>query len=58
MAIRRFLASVSYRDPQGALQEEAIPVQAEDYDKANRLVLAYVLRVLKLSEFELRVVGA
>jgi hypothetical protein len=58
MAIRRFLASVSYHDPAGALQEEEIPVQAEDYDKANRLVLAYVLRVLKLSEFELRVVGA
>jgi len=58
MAIRRFNASVSYRTPEGAEKEEEIPVQAEDYEAANRLVLAYVLRVLKLEEFELRVVGA
>jgi hypothetical protein len=58
MAIRRFNASVSYRNPAGALQEEEIPVQAESYEAANRLVLAYVLRVLKLREFELRIVGS
>jgi hypothetical protein len=58
MAIRSFTASVSYRNREGALLEEEIPVQAESYEAANRLVLAYVLNVLKLREFELRVVGA
>jgi hypothetical protein len=58
MAIRRFSASVSYRNQEGALLEEEIPVLAEDYDKANRLAFSYVLRVLKLRDFELRIVGA
>lgn len=58
MAIRRFAASVTYREKDGALREEEIPIQAEDYGTANRIVLAYVLHVLKLREFELRIVGA
>jgi len=58
MPIRRFAASVSYRDHEGAPREEEIPVRAESYDAANRLVLAYVLEVMKLREFELRIVGS
>jgi hypothetical protein len=58
MAIRRFSASVSYRNKEGTLQEEEIPVHAEDYERANHLAFTYVLQVLKLREFELRIVGA
>jgi hypothetical protein len=53
MAIRRFAASVTYRWKDGTVHEEEIPTWA-----ANRLTLAYVLQVLKLNDFELRVVGA
>lgn len=58
MAVRRFAARVTYRDRDGALHEEEIPLRAEDYGAANRLLLAYVLQVLKLRDFELRLVGA
>jgi hypothetical protein len=58
MAVRRFAASVTYRDKDGALHEEEIPLRAEDYGVAHRLLLAYVLQVLKLRDFELRLVGA
>jgi len=57
MAIRRFAAQVTY-SKDGALHEEEIPLWAEDYGTANRLALAYVLQVLKLREFELRLVGS
>lgn len=58
MAIRRFAASVTCREKDGALHEEEIPLRAEDYGAAHRLLLAYVLQVLKLREFELRLVGS
>ncbi len=58
MPVRRFAASVTYRDKGGALHEEEIPLRAEDYGAAHRLLLAYVLHVLKLRDFELRLVGA
>ncbi len=58
MAIRPFTASVSYRNREGALLEEEIPVLAENYETANRLAFTYVLQVLKLREFELRLVGS
>jgi hypothetical protein len=58
MAIRRFAASLTYRRKDGTIHEEEIPTWAEDYGAANRLALAYVLQVLKLRDFELRVVGA
>jgi hypothetical protein len=57
-SVRRFEASVSFRDAEGREQEEAFPVQAADPDLANRLAFSYVLSVLKLDDFELRVVGA
>ncbi len=57
-SVRRFEASVTYRDREGHQQEEAFPIHAATYDAANRLAFAYVLEVLKLDEFELRLVGA
>jgi len=57
-SVRRFEASVTYRDRQGQVQEEAFPIHARDFETANRMAFAYVLEVLKLDEFELRLVGA
>jgi hypothetical protein len=56
--VRRFEASVTYRDHENQTLEEAFPVRAWDYKAACDLALSYVLQVLKLDEFELRVVGA
>jgi hypothetical protein len=56
-AIRRFEASVTHTQD-GKEQEEVVPVYAPDYESASRLAFAYVLQVLKLPEFELRIVGA
>jgi hypothetical protein len=56
--VRRFEASVTFRDGQGQAQEEAFPIHARDFESANRMAFAYVLEVLKLDEFELRLVGA
>jgi hypothetical protein len=49
---------VSYEDKAGAKQEETFPVMAPDYSSATSLAFAYALRVLKLHDFELRMVGA
>ena len=58
LSVRRFGASVTYRRDDGHLQEDEFPVLATGYDEANRLALAYVLQVLRLDDFEMRVVGA
>jgi len=55
--IRRFAASVTYPVGRDSAREE-FPVQALDPAAANDLALAYVLQVLKLKDFELRVVGS
>jgi hypothetical protein len=55
--VRRFEASVSYAT-EGEEHEEPLPIYAPDYDSANRMAFAYVLQVMKLQEFELRIVGA
>jgi hypothetical protein len=57
-SVRHFGASVSYRNDDGKMQEEEFPVLAPDFREANRLALAYVLQVLRLDDFEMRVVGA
>jgi hypothetical protein len=54
----RYAASVTYRGPNGEDRLEEFPVFAADSTTANDLALAYVVRVLKLSEFELRIVGS
>jgi hypothetical protein len=58
MKVRRFDASIDYTTPEGKTQEEEFPVRAADYAAANRIALDYVLKVLKLDDFELRIVGA
>ena len=57
-AVRRFGASVTYRTSDGRPHEEDFPILATGYDEANRLALAYVLQVLRLDDFEMRLVGA
>jgi hypothetical protein len=56
--VRRFTASVEYRDAEGKNLEESFPVTVEDYATATALAESYVLQVMKLREFELRIVGA
>ncbi len=53
-----YSALVRYRNAAGEETEEAFPVNAPDRSTASDLALAYVLKVLKLGEFELRIVGA
>lgn len=56
--VRRFVASVTYRETDGTDREDTFPVQVEDYDMARSVAFAYVLQILKLEDFELRIVGA
>ena len=57
MTASLYSATVTYRDREGRMHEEVFPVRAYDHATAIDLAVAYVLRVLKLTEFELRVVG-
>jgi hypothetical protein len=56
--VRRYEASVSFRDAEGLAREEAFPLVTFDHQGATRLALAYAVEVLGLAEFELRVVGS
>jgi hypothetical protein len=56
--VRCFVASVEYRDSVGQPHEETFPVNVEDYSTATTVAVSYVLQVLKLQDFELRIVGA
>ncbi len=56
--VRHFRASVSYQDKDRAEREEAFPVKASEYSSATSLAFAYALLVLRLQDFELRMVGA
>jgi hypothetical protein len=56
--VRRFVASVTYREADGTDREDTFPVQVADYDMARSVAFAYVLQILKLEDFELRIVGA
>ncbi len=53
-----YKASVIYREREGQEVEEVFPVRAMDRAAASDLAVAYVLKVLKLQEFEIRIVGA
>lgn len=53
-----YAVSVTYRDAQGKLQEEEFPLRAGDYSAAMNIASTYVLQVMKLKDFELRVVGS
>jgi hypothetical protein len=57
--VRRFGARVIYEDgEEGRQKEESFTVRAWDVATANRLALAHTLQVLKLDQFELRVVAS
>lgn len=56
--VRHFEAHVTYQYPGGGEREETFPVQVEDYDTAKSVALSYVLEILKLKDFELRIKGA
>lgn len=56
--VHAYSASVTYRDAGGQETEEVFPLRAADRAAASDLAVAYVLRVLKLQEFEIRIVGA
>lgn len=56
--VRRFIASVEYKNAKGQTREETFPVTVEDFTTATAVAERYVLEVLKLSDFELRMIGA
>lgn len=58
MTLRLHSATVIHRDVDGRVHEQKFPIRAADNDKACEMALAYVLEVLKLKEFELRVVSS
>ncbi len=55
--VRLYSAAVTYRDYEDRRREETFPIRAFDHAMATDMAVAYVLQVLKLTEFELRVVG-
>lgn len=56
--VRLYAATVTFRDATGRDHQEAFPVVTSDHQSATRLATAYVLDVLGLQEFELRVLGS
>ena len=56
--VRLYSVTVTYQDGHGRSHEEIFPVRAYDHAMATRMALDYVLHVLKIKEFELRVVGS
>jgi hypothetical protein len=51
--VRRFVASVEYKNAEGQAKEETFPVNVEDYSIATAVAVSYVLQVMKLENFEL-----
>jgi hypothetical protein len=58
MGVSRYGATVLFRDTTGRERREAFPLVTFDHQAATRLAVAYVVEVLGLLEFELRVVGS
>lgn len=56
--VRQFTAYVMYRDEAGAEREESFPVHTHSFDKAKDTAFRYAVNVLRLQDFELRMVGA
>jgi hypothetical protein len=48
---------VTFRSSGGVKREDSFPVQVEDYSTANLVAVSYVLQVLRLEDFELRIAG-
>jgi hypothetical protein len=58
MPVREFVAIVEYRDLEGKLRNEEFPVRIDSYPAAKEMAERYVLEVMKLQDFELRIAGA
>jgi hypothetical protein len=58
MGVSRYEATVSFRDTACSERRESFPLVTFDHQAATRLAVAYVVEVLGLREFELRVVGS
>lgn len=58
MPVREFVAVVEYRDLDGKLHNEEFPVRVDNYPAAKEMAERYVLEVMKLQDFELRIAGA
>jgi hypothetical protein len=58
LKIRPYSASVAYRNATGQMQEVEFPVRASDPAAASEIAFLYVRQVMKLEDFELRVVGS
>ncbi|HYI84544.1 MAG TPA: hypothetical protein VEX11_15230 [Acetobacteraceae bacterium] len=56
--MRQFTAYVVYKDQGGAECEESFPIHTHSFDKAKDTALRYVLNVLRIEDFELRMVGS
>jgi hypothetical protein len=56
--VRSFQVHVTYTDTTGAEREETFPVWVEDYSTAKSTALNYIVQILRLNDFELRLVGA
>lgn len=56
--VRSFVASVEFKDSMGQIREETFPINVEDYSTVTAVAVSYVLQVMKLQDFELRIVGA
>jgi hypothetical protein len=56
--VRLYSATVTYQAKDGQVREETFPVRAYDNERATNQAVDYVLHVLKIKEFELRVVGS
>jgi hypothetical protein len=59
LRVRQFTATVYDRHPAAGQKEaESFPVQAPDYVTARLWAFAYVLQILRLKDFELRMAGS
>lgn len=56
--LRRFEAHLSYRNAGGVECEESFPLRMDSFDAAQKLALRYVLQILKLQDFEIRMLGS
>jgi hypothetical protein len=56
--VRQFTAYVVYKDEAGAEREESFPVHTHSFDKAKDTAFQYVVDVLRIDDFELRMVGS
>lgn len=56
--VRRFDASVSFRDSKGVESEVSFPVYERDYSAAKSAAFTYALQILRLQDFELRMTGS